>query len=186
MIFFLTQWILLIIGWLVHFALDRSPYRRSRSRLIELALLWLLVGGGAWAILGALGHIGPYSTRTAAQIGYLPSMFQWEVGWGDMALGVLGIGCAWRRLRGSWLTAAVVVLVIAFGGDAIGHLMQLVAHNNTAPANVWSLPSDIAQPVLAVVLLIAYRHTPLGRVEPTQATRAPSGATFSRSAARRR
>lgn len=86
-------------------------------------------------------------------------MFQWEVGWGDIALGVLSVGCAWRALRGQWMTAAVVVLTIQYGGDAIGHLMQWVANNNTAPDNVWALPSDVLQPLIAIVLLAAYRRS---------------------------
>ncbi len=78
------------------------------------------------------------------------------VGWADVAIGVLGIGCAWRR--DGWLTAAVVVLAICYWGDAIGHIMQYTVHDNTAPDNVWAIPSDIIGPLLAVVLLIAYRR----------------------------
>jgi hypothetical protein len=163
MVYFVGQWVVLVVGWVVHVLVDRHPGRRTAARVVELALLWVLVGGGVWALFGAFGHIGPSSARVAEQIGYTQSMFQWEVGWGDMALGVLGIGCAWRRLRGTWLTAAVVTLVISYGGDAIGHLMQLVAHDNRAPSNVWALPSDILQPLLAVVLFVIYRRTPLGR-----------------------
>lgn len=172
--FFLAMWLLLIVGWLVHALVDRHPDRRARPRLAELALLWLLVGGGAWAVLGGLGHVGPNSDGVAEQIGYAPSMFQWEVGWGDIATGVLGLGCAWRRLRGSWMTAAVVALAISYGGDAVGHLMQLVAHDNRAPANVWALPSDLLQPLLATALLVAYRRTrrPAGdRVTPLRDAR---------------
>ena len=40
------------------------------------------------------------------------------------------------NFRDGWLTAAVVVLAVQYGGDAIGHIMQLTAHNNTAPSNV--------------------------------------------------
>jgi hypothetical protein len=159
MSFFVAMWLLLLVGWAVHTLVDRHPDRRTAPRVVELALLWLLVVGGAWTVLGGLSHLGPNSDRTAAGIGYAPSMFQWEVGWGDIAVGVLGIGCAWPRLRGSWLTAAVVALVISFGGDAVGHVMQLVAHDNRAPANLWALPSDVIQPLLAIGLLVAYRRT---------------------------
>ncbi len=155
--FFLTPWILTFGGWAVHVALDRSPQRRTAHRVIELLLLWVLVLGGVWALIGALGHLGPNSAEIAEGIGYAPSMFQWEVGWADVAVGVLGIGCIWMREQ--WLTAAVVVLSICYLGDAVGHIMQYSVHNNTAPDNVWAIPSDILGPVLAIVLLIAYRHT---------------------------
>jgi hypothetical protein len=159
--FFVVQWATMLVGFVVHAAVDRSPRRHTSGRLVELALLWLLVAGGFWAAVGGIFHIGPTSAQIAAGIGYAPSMFQWEVGWADIALGVLGMGCAWRRNRGGWMTAAVVALLVSYWGDGIGHIMQLVAHGNTAPENVWSLPSDFLQPLLALVLLIAYRrHQP--------------------------
>lgn len=158
MVYFTAIWLTMIIGWLIHVFVDRHPDRRTSHRVIELALLWVLVGGGAWNILGGLGHIGPQSDAVARGIGYTQSMFQWEVGWGDIAVGVLGIACAWRRLRGTWLTAAVVALAISFWGDAIGHIMQLVAHDNHAPNNVWAIPSDILLPLLAIILLVYYRR----------------------------
>jgi len=164
-VFFIVSWVTLVVGFVVHLLVDRSANRRTTYRVVELALLWVLVGGGAWALFGALGHLGPNSTEIAEGIGYRPSMFQWEVGWGDVAIGVLGIGCIWRR--DAWMTAAVVVLAIGYGGDAIGHIMSwLGPDNNTASDNVWGIPSDIIQPALAVGLLFAYRRmTP--RTAPT-------------------
>lgn len=158
MAFFALFWFTIVVGWLIHTAVDKHPDRRTKHRATELALLWLLVGGGVWGVIGGLSHIGPMSDDTARQIGYTQSMFQWEVGWGDIAISVLGIGCAWRRLRGTWLTAAVVALAISYWGDAWGHFNQLVFHDNHAPANVWALPSDIVQPLLAIILLVLYRR----------------------------
>ncbi|MGH8882800.1 MAG: DUF6790 family protein, partial [Stackebrandtia sp.] len=68
--------------------------------------------------------------------------------------------CVWKR--DSWLTAAVVAIAILYWGDAVGHLMEWVAHGNTAPSNIGAIPSDILQPLVAVILLIAYRALPLG------------------------
>lgn len=157
--FFAFQWVAILVGFGVHLLVDRRRHGHLHGRAVELALLWVVVFGGAWAIYGGLGHISGMSDQLAEQIGYAPSMFQWEVGWGDIALGVLGVGCAWRSLRGQWMTAAVVVLVIAYGGDAIGHIMQWVANDNTAPNNVWAIPSDIVQPLVAVALLLAHRRS---------------------------
>ena len=158
-LFFLVPWVIALIGLVLHIFLDRNPARRTAPRVVELALLWVMVFFGAFAILGGLSHIGPNSAEIAEGIGYAPSMFQWEVGWGDIALSVLGVGCAWKSKRDGWLTAAVVALVIMYWGDAIGHIMQWQAHDNTAPNNVWAIPSDILQPLLAAVLLVAYRRT---------------------------
>ncbi len=95
------------------------------------------------------------ASQTAESIGYAPSMFQWEVGWGDIAVGVLGFVAIWKR--DGWMSAAVVALTFSYIGDAIGHIMQLVAHNNHAPNNVWAIPSDIAQPIVLIILLLIYR-----------------------------
>ena len=156
MVFFAIPWVITFVGWGTHVALDKSPDRRTPRRVVELLLLWLLVFGGIWALVAALGHLGPNSGEIAEGIGYAPSMFQWEVGWADAAIGVLGIGCIW--MRDQWLTAAVVTLSICYLGDAIGHVMQYTVHDNTATNNVWAIPSDILGPVLAIGLLITLRR----------------------------
>lgn len=156
--YFAGFWIILLIGFFIHWAIDRRRHGHRRGRPVELLFLWVMVFGGVYAILGGLGHISGASHRLAVNIGYTPSMFQWEVGWADIAIGVLGVGCAWRALRGQWATAAVVALAFSYGGDAIGHIMTWNVHNNTAPDNVWAIPSDILQPALAIILLVLYRR----------------------------
>jgi uncharacterized membrane protein YsdA (DUF1294 family) len=167
--FFLAMWVVLIVGFLIHYFVDRSSNRRTPFRAVELGLLWILVGGSVWGIIGVIGHLGPNSTEIAEGIGYRQSMFQWEVGWGDMVLVVLGIGCIW--MRGQWMTAAVVALAIGYGGDGIGHIMSwLGPDKNDATNNVWGIPSDFIQPLLAIVLLIAYRKMSATRDQVTTAS----------------
>jgi hypothetical protein len=163
MFFFLAPWIVLVIGIAVNVLLDRHSLRRTAPRVVEIALLWSVVWLGAWGVLGALGHIGPNSAEVAASIGYAPSMFQWEVGFGDLALSAVAIGSFWMRDR--WLTAGVVALAISYWGDAIGHVMQYVGEGNVAPDNTWAIPSDMAQPLLCIVLLVLYRRG-LGKLPP--------------------
>jgi hypothetical protein len=159
-VFFIIFWVILVIGLVIHAFVDRHPNKRTAPRLIELALLWVLVFGGIWGLFGVWAHVGPDSGQTAEQIGYTQSMFQWEVGFADAALAVLGIGCLWWRDR--WLTATVVAWAVSLGGDAVGHIMEL-SNGNDAPDNVWALPGDLLQVVLPIVLLIAYRRG-LGRL----------------------
>jgi hypothetical protein len=155
MLFFLGPWVILVVGVVVHVLLDHHPDRRTGPRIVELSLLWVLVFGGITAIVGALGHIGPASIDTAENIGYVPSMFQWEVGFADIALGVLLLLSL--RYRDRWLTAAVVAVAISYGGDAIGHIVEM-SGGNMKPGNVWSMPADLLQAALGVALLIAYRR----------------------------
>ena len=161
MIFFVVPWLIFIIGVGISVLADRHALRRTAPRIVEIALLWTVVWFAAWGLIGVFGHLGPNSVDIAESIGYAPSMFQWEVGFGDLALCALGIGSYWFRDR--WMTAGVVALAISYGGDAIGHVMQYVGDNNTATNNSWAIPSDIAQPLLAVILLLLYRRG-LGRL----------------------
>ena len=160
MFFFAAYWIVLIVGVLLTVLIDRHPNRRTRPRVVEIALQWVVVYSGIYGLVGVLGHIGPNSAEVAASIGYAPSMFQWEVGFGDLTVCILGIVSFWFRDR--WLTAAVVAVAISFGGDAIGHIMQW-SDGNDAVNNVWAIPSDILQALLGVLLLLAYRRG-LGRL----------------------
>ncbi|MFG3441951.1 DUF6790 family protein [Nonomuraea sp. NPDC047897] len=156
--FFVVTFLGLVAGALVHPLVDRAPTRRTRRRVVELALLWFVAGGGVLGIIGGLSHIGPYAPEVADSIGFAHSPFQWEVGWADIAVGLIGLLSIWNR--GSFMTAAVIAMAVLYWGDAVGHVMQWVAHGNTAPNNVWTIPTDILQPLVAVVLLVAYRRSP--------------------------
>ena len=125
----------------VHVLVDRNPQRRTGHRIIELCLLGACLRG-VWRSWPPLAISVRNSGSTAESIGYAPrcSSGKWDGGRCDR---VLGIGCAWKSRRDGWLTAAVVVLAICYWGDAIGHVMQYVAHDNNATNNVWAIPSDI-------------------------------------------
>jgi hypothetical protein len=171
--FFAAFWVILVLGFGIHWQVDRHRPGRGPHRMTELMLVWVVVLGGVWTILGGLGLTDGHSYQDAGSTGYVPSMYEWEVGWADIAIGFLGVACARKALRGQWMTAAVTVLAISFGGDAIGHIMQWAIHNNTAPVNVWAIPQDILQAGLAVLLLLIYRRSP-DTPDPTEATVAAS------------
>ncbi|KAA0232843.1 MAG: hypothetical protein JJLCMIEE_02383 [Acidimicrobiales bacterium] len=175
--FFLVQSVVVVVGAIIHVFLDRKPDRRTARRVVELFMVWVIAGGGLMAIAAGLAHIGPNSDATAEDIGYTQSMFQWEIGWADIAIGVAGFLCIWKR--DGWLTCAVTVLAISYSGDAIGHVMQYVAHDNTAPNNIWAIPSDIIQPLAAIALLVAYRRlsrSPRSTIASNGGTGSPSPA----------
>jgi hypothetical protein len=157
--FFIFQWLVLFAGLGIHFAFDNAPSRHTARRLFELGALWTLVSNGAFAIFGGIYHIGPSSASTAQQIGYHVSMFQWEVGWGDIGVGVLGVLCARAAFRGQWMTAAITALTFSFVGDGIGHVMQLVSHGNHAIENVGAIPTCFGVPLLAIAFTALYRRS---------------------------
>jgi hypothetical protein len=157
-VYFSFQWVLILAAATIHVVVDRRrhPERRHTGRIAELYLVWILAFGGAWAITGGISHISGQSDELAESIGYTQSMFQWEVGWADIGIGVLGFVCIWKR--NSWMTAAVVMLAVSYWGDAIGHIMQLVEHDNHEVNNVWAIPSDILGPLAAALLLVYVRR----------------------------
>jgi len=105
-------------------ALPLGPGGRTSdsASFFRLSSLWFIVSAGAFAIWGGIYHLGPTSHSVATQIGYAPSMFQWEVGAADIAIGILCVLCVRASNRGQWMTAALTVLTVSFFGDGTGHL----------------------------------------------------------------
>ncbi|HUB42912.1 MAG TPA: DUF6790 family protein [Streptosporangiaceae bacterium] len=112
--YFAAFWIVLILGFLIHWQADRRRHGPQPYRALELLLLWVVVFGGLWTIVAGLGLTSGNAYQHAISGGYAPSMYAWEVGWADIALGALGVGCARKSLRGQWMTAAVTVLAISY------------------------------------------------------------------------
>ncbi len=140
-----------LIGAAVHQHRDGRP--RSTARTLEIFLVWwMVVAVGVAAIFGAMFHFfdGP---NTAHEIGftYGEGGFQTEVGFADLAIGVLGVLC--YRFRDGFLLAAVIAVSIAYLGDAYGHLHQAAIHDNHAPDNPGlTLWADVIAPLVAIGL----------------------------------
>lgn len=158
----MIQLALMILGAIVHIVVDRSASRRTTGRAAELVLLWILVPAGVFGIFAGVGHIGPDAPEIAKDIGpdFIPSMFQWELGWNDIAVGLLCVLTFRVRNRGGWLDAAVWALAISYGGDLAGHISQYYIHDNTATNNVWAIPpAEIYIVGVAVIAWAVYRRT---------------------------
>lgn len=145
-----------LVGAAVHIHRDGRP--RSGARSLEILLVWwMVVAVGVAAIFGAMFHLfdGP---DTAREIGYTngDGGFQTEVGFADLAIGVLGVLCA--RFRDGFLLAAVIAVSIAYLGDAYGHLHQAAVHDNHDPDNTGLLLlADFIVPLVAIGLYAASR-----------------------------
>ncbi|MGN6215545.1 MAG: DUF6790 family protein [Solirubrobacterales bacterium] len=143
-----------LIGASIHLHRDTRP--RSGARTLEIFLVWwMVVAVGVSAIFGSMFHLfdGPH---TAREIGYTngDGGFQTEVGFADLAIGVLGVLC-WR-FRDGFLLAAIVAVSISYLGDAYGHLHQEAAHDNHDPDNTGLLLwSDFIVPLIAIALYTA-------------------------------
>jgi hypothetical protein len=111
-----------------------------------------------WLLLVAIGLPGIYTfvmhvffpAVSAANIGWAMSPFQYEVGIADLTVGVLGVAAFWGNF--SFRLAAVVAATLWLGGDAVGHVHQMIAAHNFAPGNAGSwFWTDVLVPLLLVV-----------------------------------
>lgn len=119
---------------------------------------WMVLVVGVSSISGAMYHI-VYGQQTADLIGYTrgDGGFQWENAMGDLAIGVAGLMA--YRFRGHFWLAIIVVLTVAYYGDAAGHLYFWLADGNTRPYNVGApLVADIVVPVVMWALYVASRR----------------------------
>lgn len=119
----------------------------------EQLLSWLLLlSVGAQGVFTFIVHVffGEYSAKN---IGWAVSPFQYEVGIADLTVGVLGIIACWSNF--SFRLAAVIAAVVWYGGDAIGHVRQMIVADNFAPGNAgpwfWT---DVLVPILLIVCTV--------------------------------
>jgi len=115
---------------------------------------------GVTGLFTFFGHVFMPET-SAANIGWPDSPFQYEVGIADLTVGVLGL-LAFRRDLGFRL-AATIAVVCWLGGDAVGHVHQMISAHNFAPGNAGSwFWTDVLFPILMVASYwISSRNSPV-------------------------
>lgn len=148
--------LMLFVAPIIHIFLDHNPARRTRGRVLELIFFWWISLSGAQSMAAGFGHILPGHQEIADQIGFAHSPFQWEVGFADIAIGALLLLAAWKR--GDYIVPALLAFAILYIGDAIGHIIQWVEHDNTEPYNIYVIPTDFGQPIIAIVLYLLIRR----------------------------
>ncbi len=148
--FQLTFVLLALAAATVHLALS-SRSRSSGTVIAQTFLLYLLfVYVGLMGLLTAYAHVFR-PLQTSASIGWSPSPYEYEVGMADLTVGVLGILCVW--IRGNFWLATAIANAVWLLGDAVGHIREMVMHNNHAPNNAGIfLAAEIITP-LAILLL---------------------------------
>lgn len=114
-----------------------------------------------WTLLLSLGLQGVYTfvlrvffpSYSAEHIGWAVSPFQYEVGIADLTVGVLGIIAFWGDF--SFRAAAAISGIVWYGGDAIGHVRQMIVADNFAPGNAgpwfWT---DVLVPIVLLACMI--------------------------------
>jgi hypothetical protein len=132
-----------------HIIFDKEA--NTGQRRIELYVIYLLaISVGANGLSGAMGHIF-YSDLVAEAIGWQAgSPFQLEMGFTNLALGILGIAAVSQR-GGFRVATIIAVTVIGFGATGV-HLMDIIAHGNMAPGNTIQNIGNLLDPILLIAL----------------------------------
>jgi 4-amino-4-deoxy-L-arabinose transferase-like glycosyltransferase len=152
--------ILPLIIAVVHLSLDKSS--QSRERKLELFLLYLFgVGVAGSGIGGFFGHFF-ISDSVAESIGWpTGNPFQLEVGFANLAVGILGIVAMGRR---DGFREATVIAVTVFGvGATIVHARDIIETGNLAPGNTLQNVGNLLKPALLIGFPVASRraeHSP--------------------------
>jgi hypothetical protein len=139
----------------VHITLDRGA--RTRERRLELFLLYLLgIGVGANGIGGSSGHLFA-SDQVAEAIGWpAGNPFQLEVGFANLAIGILGVIAIHRR--DGFREATVIAATVFSVGATVVHVMDILATGNLAPGNTVQNVGNLLRPALLIGFLAASRQ----------------------------
>jgi 4-amino-4-deoxy-L-arabinose transferase-like glycosyltransferase len=133
-----------------HLGLERSS--RPRERRLEIFLLYLFgVGVAGSRIGGFFGHFF-ISDSVAESIGWpTGNLFQLEVGFANLALGILGIGAMGRR---DGFREVTVIAATVFGlGATVVHVMDVIESGNLAPGNTIQNVRNLLRPALLIAFL---------------------------------
>jgi hypothetical protein len=133
---------------------------KSRSQRMETYLVYLfglgVAGGG---IGGFFGHMF-LSDYIAESVGWpAGSPFQLEMGFANLAIGLLGFIAITRRdgFREATVMAAAVISV----GASVVHFIDIFETGNLAPGNTIQNISNLLKPALLIGFLIASRRADL-------------------------
>jgi hypothetical protein len=139
-------------------ALALAAASRSGAPIADRLLAWiLLLPIGVTGLWAAAFHLF-FPEIAAADLGWDPSPFQFEVGMADLAMGATACVSFWRSL--DFKAAVVIINAIFLLGDAIGHVGQMIAAGNFASGNA-GVPflDDLILPVLTLILLIIVQRS---------------------------
>ena len=141
----------------------------TRERRLEVFLIFLFALGVAGSGFGGFfGHLF-LSDQVAESIGWpIGSPFQLEMGFANLAVGVLGIVAVSRR--DGFREATVIAVAIIGLGATIVHIMDIIQTGNLAPGNTLQNISNLLKPTLLIGFLVASRRA---EAKPDSEVRTP-------------
>ncbi len=144
--------VMLIAAIVVAVALHYGGRKTGKRSLAEELFRWVaLLAVSLPGLFTFVMHVF-FAETTAEHIGWQTSPFQFEVGMADLAIGVLGVVAFYPSM--GFRVATVLATVCWLGGDAVGHIRQMVIAHNFAPGNAGSwFWTDVLVPLLMVALV---------------------------------
>lgn len=138
----------LLLG-MAHILWDRNA--QSTARRIEVFIVYILaISVGANGLGGGFAHLF-LSDIVAQGIGWdAGSPFQLEMGFANLALGILGLMAISRR-DGFRHATIIATTVIGFGATSV-HLHDIVLHSNLAAGNTIQNIANLLDPILLMSL----------------------------------
>ena len=140
----------------LHVRLDAGASDRLRRAEVYLVYLFML-GVAASGLSGFFGHV--FTPDVVAESIDWPtgSPFQQEMGFANLALGVLGLIAAWRR--DGFREATVIAVAIVSVGATVVHVTDIVQEANLAPGNSIQNVGNLLKPALLIAVLIVSRRS---------------------------
>lgn len=128
----------------------------TRERRLEVFLIFVFAFSAAGGIAGALGHFFA-SDAVAEAIGWpAGSPFQLEMGFANLAMGVLAAISIGRR--DGFREATVIGWTILSVGAFIVHVIDLAQTGNLSPGNTLVNITNLGRPALLIFFLWALRR----------------------------
>ena len=140
----------------LHVRLDAGA--RGRFRMVEVYLIYLFVlGVAASGLSGFFGHV--FTPDIVAESIDWPkgNPFQQEMGFANLALGVLGLVAAVRR--DGFREATVIAVAIVGVGATVVHVIDMIQEGNLAPGNSIQNIGNLLKPALLIPMLIVSRRS---------------------------
>jgi len=140
-------------------AVWRGPRPIQQGFVVERLLRYLFVFPlgllGLWAFVG---HVF-FPVQAAADIGWQPSPFQFEVGYANLGLGLASLYAAYTTF---YARVAVAIAVSCFLiGAGIGHVHDIIEFGNLTPGNAGPiLVTDFLTPMTVIALLLVSARRP--------------------------
>ena len=147
------MWILaIVLPSLIHL---RATPHRDLARRSEVVLMYVLGVSGAIGMFNVVMHT-VFASDVAASIGWpAGNPFQTEVGFANLAIGLVGFACFWRYEF--WLPAMVAKSVFIWGAG-LTHVLDIARVGNLTSQNAGPILAwDFLLPVVMITLYILAR-----------------------------